>query len=247
MISCTSSSSILSRTISSNSSSLIKSSVLSSNIQTRNSHIGSSPLYLPPLTTLTVLPNPPHPNQSRPLPTSLRNAKTIQVKGPKGSLDLPLHDCIQLNWDSKSSSSSSSTPTNPSILNLTVKDPSLKTHRSLWGLSRALLSNAINGVSEGHSLILRMVGVGYRASLELEPLPPGVKPSKENPQRNRLSLRLGYSHPILMIVPEGIEASTPQPTRIVLKGADKAQLGLFASQIRQWRKPEPYKVSIRLS
>lgn len=239
MLTSSSSSSILSRSISLTSS---KSKPFSQ-IQIRNSHIGSSPLYLPASTTLTILPFPPHPNPNRPLPTSLKTAQTIQVKGPKGQLNLPLHDCVKLNWNSKSTSSTSSSSSTPSILSLSVLDPTLKSHRSIWGLSRALLSNAINGVSEGHSLILRMVGVGYRASIELEPLPPGVKPSSDRPQRQRISLRLGYSHPILMKIPEGIEATTPQPTRIVLKGPDKAALGLFASQIRQWRKPEPYKVS----
>jgi large subunit ribosomal protein L6 len=153
---------------------------------------------------------------------------------------------------------------------------------SFWGMTRALLQNAVEGVSEGHSLALRLVGVGYRAAVEADPTPrlsklqaalqvPGARTfftSKEQEEayrllaqredamqggaggtdkQQRLVLRLGYSHPISMPVPKGLTVATPQPTRIVVKGVDKEAVGLFASQIRAWRPPEPYKVSPALA
>ncbi|KAE8222980.1 hypothetical protein CF319_g3904 [Tilletia indica] len=178
----------------------------------------------------------------------------------------------------------------PAKMRLKVEDSSLKIQRAQWGLTRALLANALHGVTEGHSVVLRLVGVGYRASVETDPFPApdgiqqalskattssvagaetvtltgsnwvnrdqvelyrrlveleerqqagGGAEAKRTPQR--LNLRLGYSHPIVMPVPRGIECATPAPNRIVLRGNDKAAIGLFASQIRRWRKPEPYK------
>lgn len=226
--------------------------------QIRHSHVGSAPLDLPSLTSVEVLPFPPHPNPSRPLPASLRHARSVLVTGPKGEVVVPLHDCIVLTNDVHR-------------LTLAIKDDSEKKQRSTWGLSRSLLANALTGVSEGHTVSLKLVGVGYRASIEADPLPRTSKldialaSSKsfflsdlakraevERAERiqqaaqklgpnMRLHIRLGYSHPVLVPVPYGIQVQIPQPNRIVLKGADKEQLGLFASQIRKWRKPEPYK------
>ena len=181
------------------------------------------------------------------------------VKGPLGEVVVPLHDCVVLSNSDASN------------ISLSIKDASEKKQRGLWGLTRSLLFNALHGVSEGHTVSLKLVGVGYRASIEPDPLPrqskldialastksfflsdaakqaeidraARVKQAAEKQGPNmRLHLRLGYSHPVLLPVPHGIQAQTPQPNRIVLKGADKEQLGLFASQIRSWRKPEPYK------
>ncbi|EPQ28609.1 uncharacterized protein PFL1_03912 [Pseudozyma flocculosa PF-1] len=243
----------------------------------RHSHVGSAPLYMPTSTTLEILPFPPHPNPSRPLSTSLRYAKTAVIRGPQGETVVPLQDCIDLDLEApKAASADAATSTSgedaePTKLTLRVKDADVKAQRSFWGLTRALLANAITGVSEGHSVALRLVGVGYRASVEPDPLPRTSKlqsalssgrtfflndaqkaweierlrrneeaAAKAGP-RMRLNIRLGYSHPVLLAVPYGITASTPQPNRILLRGADKEQLGLFASQIRSWRKPEPYK------
>lgn len=93
------------------------------------------------------------------------------------------------------------------------------------------------GVSEGHSTILRLVGVGYRASIEDK----AETKEPEYPDQKFVSLKVGYSHPIELGVPTGIKASTPQPTRILLEGLEKQALNQFAAQIREWRKPEPYK------
>jgi len=105
------------------------------------------------------------------------------------------------------------------------------------GTVRASLANHILGVSEGHTAILRLVGVGYRATVEAnastkQPAYPGQK---------FVSLKVGYSHPIELGIPQGVKASTPQPTRILLEGVEKEVVMQFAAEIRAWRRPEPYK------
>ena len=105
---------------------------------------------------------------------------------------------------------------------------------------RAHLQNTISGVTEGHICILRLVGVGYRATIEdSSSLTPPQRP--EYPGQKFLNLKLGYSHPIEMPVPEGVKASVPQPTRILLEGCEKQHVTHFAAKIRKWRVPEPYK------
>lgn len=128
------------------------------------------------------------------------------------------------------------TVTMPTFLDLTVDGnkatvnaptPEVRQHRTMWGTIRALLQNHVTGVSEGHTAILRLVGVGYRAMIE-----DGGK---------KVGLKVGYSHPIELDIPEGVKASVPQPTRILLEGPDKHILRQFAADIRAWRVPEPYK------
>jgi large subunit ribosomal protein L6 len=98
-------------------------------------------------------------------------------------------------------------------------------HRALHGLTRTLVANMVTGVTEGFEKRLEIQGVGYRAQL-----------------RGRdLELALGYSHPVPVKAPDGIEFEVPQPTRIVVKGASKQQVGEIAAYIRKQRKPEPYK------
>lgn len=105
------------------------------------------------------------------------------------------------------------------------------------GTTRSHLLNSILGVSEGHTCILGLVGVGYRASVESSATT--VEP--EYPGQQFVSLKVGYSHPIELGVPKNVKASTPQPTRILLEGIDKNVVTRFAAKIREWRKPEPYK------
>lgn len=105
------------------------------------------------------------------------------------------------------------------------------------GTTRALLQNALLGVSEGHTAILRLVGVGYRATIENT----AITQSPAYPGQKFVSLKVGYSHPIELGVPQGVTASTPQPTRILLEGVDKESVMRFAAEIRAWRRPEPYK------
>ena len=105
------------------------------------------------------------------------------------------------------------------------------------GTTRGYLNNYILGVSEGHTAILRLVGVGYRATVE----PSAVSVKPQYPGQQFVSLKVGYSHPIELGIPLGMKASVPQPTRILLEGCDKEVVNEFAAKIRRWRVPEPYK------
>ena len=96
---------------------------------------------------------------------------------------------------------------------------------AMWGTSRALLNNMVVGVSKGFEKRLALVGVGYRAQA----------------QGNKLNLSLGFSHPVVHEMPEGVKCETPSPTEIVVKGVDKHLVGQVAADIRAYRKPEPYK------
>lgn len=107
----------------------------------------------------------------------------------------------------------------------------------MWGTTRSYLANHILGVSEGHTAILRLVGVGYRATIE----PSAVTVKPEYPGQLFVNLKLGYTHPIELGVPMGMKVSTPVPTRILLEGIDKEVVNSFAASIKKWRKPEPYK------
>lgn len=132
------------------------------------------------------------------------------------------------------------TITRPSPLGpvvLSVTDSHLRTHRSMWGTTRALLHNAITGVSEGHTAILRLVGVGYRATIEST----AITKKAEYEGQKFVSLKVGYSHPIELGVPRGVQASTPAATRILLEGSNREDVMQFAAHIRAWRVPEPYK------
>ena len=109
---------------------------------------------------------------------------------------------------------------------ITVTRPSDdKEHRSLHGLTRSLVANAVNGVATGFTKELEVNGVGYRAAK----------------QGKNLVLTVGYSHQVIMPEPEGITIDVPAPNKIVVTGANKQQVGQFASEIRGKRPPEPYK------
>ena len=105
------------------------------------------------------------------------------------------------------------------------------------GTMRAHMQNSVTGVSEGHISILRMVGVGYRATIEDK----AITKEPEYPGQRFVSLKLGFAHPVEMGIPQGVKATVPQPTRILLEGCDKQAVSQFAAKIRAWRKPEPYK------
>ena len=98
-------------------------------------------------------------------------------------------------------------------------------HRSLHGLTRTLISNMVEGVTRGFEKRLQIVGVGYRATLK----------------GTDLEIAVGYSHPVVVVCPEGIEFELPTPTQIVVRGNDKQLVGEVAANIRKIRKPEPYK------
>jgi ribosomal protein L6P/L9E len=148
---------------------------------------------------------------------------------------------------------------------LFVETPSEKSQRQLWGTTRTLIANAITGQSEGFTLPIYLIGVGYRAQLMQDtsaspPTPTSVSPSEVTPAselpivqttmnelfpRRRLALRLGYSHVIYVDVPSDIKVTVPSPTIIILWGRDKQHVGQFAANIRSLRPPEVYKGKVR--
>lgn len=139
-----------------------------------------------------------------------------------------------------------------SSVTVTVAEPRARKQRSMWGLTRTLISNAVTGMTEGFTVPLHLVGVGYRAALEPDPRPPAIIEKEgggggmgEAPPM-RLNMKLGYSHSVLVPVPPHIRAEVPVPTRIMLSCNDKQKLGLFAAKVRGWRKPEPYKGKVRV-
>lgn len=135
----------------------------------------------------------------------------ITVKGPKGSLEQQISPDLKIELNEGE---------------LAVTRPSdNKKHRSLHGLSRTLISNMIIGVTEGYSKKLEIVGVGYRAQK----------------QGTKLVLSLGFSHPVEMEDPAGLEVEVPNQTEILVKGINKQLVGNYAAKIRAWREPEPYK------
>ena len=135
----------------------------------------------------------------------------VIVNGPKGELSERVHRDISVERVGEE---------------LLVKRPTDRgEHRALHGLTRTLVANMVVGVTDGFEKRLEIQGVGYRAQL-----------------RGRdLELALGYSHPVSIKAPDGIEFEVPQPTRIVVRGASKQQVGEVAALIRKQRKPEPYK------
>ncbi|KAK4688683.1 large subunit ribosomal protein L6, partial [Tremellales sp. Uapishka_1] len=210
-----------------------------------SSHIGSLPVPLPPTVNLTLPPFSISPSLSSTSPLAQR---LLTVSGPLGTQSLHLPAPIILHPP---------TAQQPA-LTLSVHDATEKSQRALWGLTRSLINNAITGVSTGFTLELRLVGVGYRGAVEPIPdiflelqrkMPREIRPSKPGQPAwvppplptDRLNLKLGYAHPILIDIPAGIKVETPSPTKIVLSGMDKQKLGLFAAMVRRWRKPEPYR------
>lgn len=120
---------------------------------------------------------------------------------------------------------------------MTIQDSTDAKQKAMWGTTRAYLHNHILGVSEGHSAILRFVGVGFRASVE----DSATTVVSEFPGQKFVNLKVGYSHPVELGIPKGVTASTPQPTRLLLEGPEKEVVMQFAARIKKWREPEPYK------
>ena len=135
----------------------------------------------------------------------------ISVKGPKGTLSMPLRDEISYTVEDGGISVQPANDT--------------KRARAFWGMQRTMVQNLVTGVTEGFTKKLLITGVGYRAAA----------------QGRNLKLQLGYSHDVNIDVPEGIEVKTPDATTVEISGSDKQKVGQLAAEIRQWRKPEPYK------
>ena len=136
---------------------------------------------------------------------------TVTVKGPKGTLTQEVNPAITLKQEGNI---------------LTLERPSdAKPHKAMHGLYRSLVHNMVVGVTDGFSKTLELVGTGYRAQAE------GGK---------KLTINIGFSHPVILDAPENIQFETPTQTTIVVKGINKQQVGNLAADIRAIRKPEPY-------
>ncbi|MGQ9557141.1 MAG: 50S ribosomal protein L6 [Desulfurispora sp.] len=135
----------------------------------------------------------------------------VKVKGPKGQLERQVHPDMIIEQEEG---------------RLLVKRPSdSNLHKSLHGLTRTLINNMVVGVTKGYEKGLELVGVGYRAQK----------------QGSKVVISIGYSHPVEVEPPAGIELDVPAPTKIIVKGMDKEQVGAIAANIRSIREPEPYK------
>ena len=142
---------------------------------------------------------------------SVAAGNLVTVKGPKGSLTQQLHPAMMIELNGAE---------------ILVKRPTdAKEHRSLHGLTRTLLSNMIVGVNEGYKKELEINGVGYRA----------------NKDGNKLVMNLGFSHDVIVPEIDGITIEVPAPNKVIITGCDKQKVGQFAAEIREYRRPEPYK------
>jgi large subunit ribosomal protein L6 len=143
--------------------------------------------------------------------TATIDGQKVTMKGPKGQLTFVATDDVLIKMEE-------------SRIAVTPRDETKKA-RSAWGMSRSMVANLIEGVTNGFERKLEITGVGYRAAV----------------QGKNLQLALGYSHEVLYPIPEGIAIATPKPTEIVVSGIDKQRVGQTAAEIRQYRPPEPYK------
>ena len=149
-----------------------------------------------------------------PVPSGITAAvegQTVKIKGPKGALQVVLHDDVAVKLDNGQIQVGPRSET--------------KRARSQWGTSRTLIANLIAGVTKGFEQRLEIAGVGYRAAI----------------QGKNLQIALGYSHDIIYPIPEGITIATPRPVEIVISGSDRQKVGQVAAEIRDYRPPEPYK------
>ena len=137
--------------------------------------------------------------------------QTVIAKGPKGELSFAVPEDVEIKAEGN-------------VITVAPRSES-KQARSSWGMSRAMLDNIVIGVSKGFEKKLEITGVGYRAAM----------------QGKSLQLSLGYSHDLNYAIPAGITITTPRPTQIVVAGIDKQQVGQVAAEIREFRRPEPYK------
>ena len=139
------------------------------------------------------------------------SSEQIQIKGKQGTLSQAGHALVDVTFADGK-------------ISVAAKNESIQSH-ALSGTYRALIQNMVIGTSEGFIRSLKMVGVGYRAKAD----------------GNTINISAGFSHPVDMLMPTGITVETPSPTEIIVKGADKQQVGQVAANIRAVRPPEPYK------
>lgn len=143
--------------------------------------------------------------------TAAVDGQNVKVKGPKGELAFTVHEDVVIEFkDGK--------------VSVQPKDET-KRARSMWGMSRTMVSNLVEGVTKGFEKKLEITGVGYRASV----------------QGKNLVLALGYSHDVIYPIPDGIQIVTGKPTEVTITGISRQQVGQVAAEIRDFRRPEPYK------
>ncbi len=139
------------------------------------------------------------------------SGQSVEVKGPKGTRSFTAGDDVTLAIENDT---------------ITVTPRGLsKRARQQWGMSRSMIANLVEGVTTGFKKEMEIQGVGYRAAMK----------GKD------LQLQLGFSHEVIFVVPEGVTVSSPKQTEIVVEGIDQQLVGQVAANIREWRKPEPYK------
>ena len=143
--------------------------------------------------------------------TATVSGQSIEVKGPKGTRSFNATDDVTLTVEDN-------------VVTITPRGKS-KRARQQWGMSRTQVQNCVTGVTEGFKKELEIQGVGYRAQM----------------QGNTLKLNLGLSHDVDYTAPDGVTVTAPKQTEIVVEGIDEQLVGQVAANIRQWRKPEPYK------
>ena len=139
------------------------------------------------------------------------SGQTVEVKGPKGTRSFTATDDVTLSIDE-------------GAIKVAPRGTS-KRARQQWGMARSMVENLVTGVTVGFKKELEIQGVGYRAAMN----------------GTNLKLSLGYSHEVNFIVPEGVTVTSPKQTEIVVEGIDQQLVGQVAANIREWRKPEPYK------
>lgn len=139
------------------------------------------------------------------------SGQTISAKGKNGQLSLDMHPAVSVAQEE-------------GVLNFGTRDGS-KQAVALAGTTRSLVNNMVTGVNEGFKKELTLIGVGYRAAVS----------------GSTLNLTLGFSHPVEYSLPEGIKAEVPNPTTVIISGADKQTVGQVAAEVRGFRPPEPYK------
>lgn len=140
------------------------------------------------------------------------NGQNLKIKGSKGAFDFAVHDAVEVSQEGN-------------VLKFRAKREQDSAAWALAGTTRALANNMVTGVSQGFEKKLQLVGVGYRAQA----------------QGGKLTLSLGYSHPVVHDMPEGITVETPSQTEIIVRGVDKQRVGQVAAEVRAYRPPEPYK------
>ncbi|WP_208353973.1 50S ribosomal protein L6 [Pseudaestuariivita rosea] len=143
--------------------------------------------------------------------TASVSGQTIEVKGPKGTRSFTATDDVTISVEDN-------------VIKIDPRGMS-KRARQQWGMSRTMVANLVTGVTDGFKKELEINGVGYRAQM----------------QGNTLKLQLGLSHEVNFEVPQGVTVTAPKQTEIVIEGTDEQLVGQVAANIREWRKPEPYK------